>query len=90
MSKEVKDMESNFLGGSLYINKVSISKEIPSGNYLSKLLVIRSLIDKGGVSFTKNITFIVGENGVGKSTLIEGIAVAMGFNPDLMETDCIL
>ena len=31
---------------------------------------------------SKPVTFLVGENGVGKSTLIEGIAVAMGFNPE--------
>lgn len=28
------------------------------------------------------VTFLVGENGTGKSTLLEGIAVAWGFNPE--------
>ncbi|MEZ5705698.1 MAG: AAA family ATPase [Burkholderiaceae bacterium] len=28
------------------------------------------------------VTFIVGENGTGKSTLLEAIAVALGFNPE--------
>jgi len=28
------------------------------------------------------VTFIVGENGTGKSTLLEAIAVAWGFNPE--------
>jgi predicted ATPase len=28
------------------------------------------------------VTFLVGENGTGKSTLIEAIAVAAGFNPE--------
>lgn len=28
------------------------------------------------------VTFLVGENGTGKSTLLEGIAVAMGLNPE--------
>jgi predicted ATPase len=28
------------------------------------------------------VTFLVGENGTGKSTLVEGIAVAAGFNPE--------
>jgi len=36
----------------------------------------------GGIRLSKNVTFLVGENGVGKSTLVEGIAVAMGFNPE--------
>lgn len=29
-----------------------------------------------------NVTFLVGENGTGKSTLLEAIAVASGFNPE--------
>lgn len=29
-----------------------------------------------------NVTYIVGENGMGKSTLLEGIAIAFGFNPE--------
>jgi predicted ATPase len=29
-----------------------------------------------------NVTFLVGENGTGKSTLLEAIAVAWGFNPE--------
>ena len=43
---------------------------------------MRNLRRMGGLRFHKNVTFLVGENGVGKSTLIEGIAVAMGFNPE--------
>lgn len=34
------------------------------------------------LDFHEDVTFFVGENGVGKSTLIEAIAVAMGFNPE--------
>ena len=66
----------------LYVREVRISKEIPKGNYLSRLPMVRSLQEMGGLPFHKRVTFIVGENGVGKSTLIEGLAVAMGFNPE--------
>ena len=34
------------------------------------------------LSFDTSITIIVGENGTGKSTLLEAIAVAYGFNPE--------
>lgn len=34
------------------------------------------------LSFHPNVTFFVGENGMGKSTLLEAIAVAAGFNPE--------
>lgn len=75
-------MEENLLNSSLYLNRVAISKAIPKSNYLTKLPVIKNLNKMDGLQFTKPVTFIVGENGVGKSTLIEGIAVAMGFNPE--------
>lgn len=34
------------------------------------------------LNFHPQVTFIVGENGMGKSTLLEAIAVALGFNPE--------
>ena len=70
------------MNGNLYIRDIRISKEIPKNNYLSKLPMVRNLREMGRLQFNKNVTFLVGENGIGKSTLIEGIAVAMGFNPE--------
>lgn len=75
-------MRSKGMKSNLYVSGVNISKEIPSNNYLSKLPVVKNLRKKGGIHFNKNVTFLVGENGIGKSTLVEGIAVAMGFNPE--------
>ncbi|MBE1442463.1 AAA family ATPase [Paenibacillus sp. OAS669] len=34
------------------------------------------------LSFHPKVTYIIGENGMGKSTLMESIAVAWGFNPE--------
>lgn len=34
------------------------------------------------IEFHAQVTFIIGENGTGKSTLLEAIAVAWGFNPE--------
>lgn len=74
--------EDNILADNLYINQIRISKEIPQGNYLNDLPVVRNLKKMGGLKLSRKVTFLVGENGVGKSTLIEGIAVGMGFNPE--------
>ena len=75
-------MEHNLLNSNLYLKKVSLSKEIPQENYLNHLPMVAKLREMGDLTLTKPVTFVVGENGVGKSTLIEGIAVAMGFNPE--------
>ena len=34
------------------------------------------------LNFHPKVTFIIGENGMGKSTLLEAIAIACGFNPE--------
>ena len=43
---------------------------------------IPSIRDLDRIALHPYVTFLVGENGVGKSTLIEGIAVAAGFNAE--------
>jgi len=45
------------------------------------LPIIQSLV-KNNITLTKDVTFFVGENGTGKSTLLEAIALAYGFNPE--------
>ncbi|MGP4063425.1 AAA family ATPase [Oceanobacillus sp. M65] len=64
-----------------YIKSMELKRDhIPSYNrFPFDLPVIRHL-DK--LTFHPNVTYIVGENGMGKSTLLEGIAVALGFNPE--------
>ncbi len=34
------------------------------------------------LEFHPEVTFIIGENGTGKSTILEAIAIALGFNPE--------
>ena len=43
---------------------------------------IPALRDFKELPFESPVTFFVGENGMGKSTLIEAIAIAMNFNPE--------
>lgn len=49
-------------------------------HYPFNIPAVRHLEKMGSLTLEKPVTFFVGENGTGKSTLIEAIAVAMGFN----------
>lgn len=66
----------------LFVRGISLPGELPAGSYLNDLPVIKSLRRMQALDFTKRVTFLVGENGIGKSTLIEAIAVNLGFNPE--------
>lgn len=43
---------------------------------------IPAVKELGNIDFHPNVTFFVGENGSGKSTVLEGIAVALGFGAE--------
>lgn len=68
--------------GNLFIRSIRLADMPPARDYLSGLPVVRHLADMGELRFNKPVTFFVGENGVGKSTLVEALAVAMGFNAE--------
>ncbi|MBQ8196898.1 MAG: AAA family ATPase [Clostridia bacterium] len=70
-------MENN-----LFVSGIRLKGDIPQDNYLYDLPVIKNVRQMGELSFKKPITFFVGENGIGKSTIIEAIAVKFGFNPE--------
>lgn len=65
-----------------YVSKIRFDDSGDTPSYLDRLPVIRHLRQAGELSFSKNVTFFVGENGSGKSTLLEAIAIACGFNAE--------
>ena len=65
-----------------YIGAVKLTGELSPDSYLAELPVIRHLMRNKQLELTRPVTFFVGENGTGKSTLLEAIAVAYGFNPE--------
>ena len=66
----------------LYIREVALRQPPVEHSYLRTIPVIQSLMAGQSIRLTAPVTFLVGENGVGKSTLVEGVAVASGFNPE--------
>ncbi len=66
----------------IYLSAVSLRRELPEGSYLRRLGPIQYLMSGNALDFDCPVTFLVGENGTGKSTLLEGLAVACGFNPE--------
>lgn len=79
--QEVAGLEQDIVS-SLFIERFWIGRPVPAESYLSRLPVVRQLRKSGGIRLDSQVTFFVGENGVGKSTLIEALAVAVGFNPE--------
>lgn len=65
-----------------YISRLSLNKKVEEDSYLYNLPIVQYLLTGDIVHFEKDVTFFVGENGTGKSTLLEAIAVAYGFNPE--------
>lgn len=65
----------------LFIGSVRLLRdEIPNQNiYPFNIPVLRDFHE---LKFHRPVTFLIGENGTGKSTLVEAIAVAAGLNPE--------
>ena len=64
----------------LYISGLEFFKDRLDPN--SYLLGIPAVANLTHLEFTSKVTFFVGENGTGKSTLLEAVAVKAGFNPE--------
>ena len=65
-----------------YISNILFEDGLEKSSYLNGLPVIKFLKEAGKLDFSADVTFFVGENGTGKSTLLEAIAVAYGFNAE--------
>ncbi len=65
-----------------FIKYIYLKHNPPEDSYLAELPVVKNLRKMKELAFTSDVTFLVGENGTGKSTLLEAIAVSMGFNAE--------
>jgi predicted ATPase len=66
-----------------YLRSIALDTDATDGvGYPFTLPVVTSLRHRGWLPLDPAVTLFTGDNGTGKSTLIEAIAVAAGFNPE--------
>ncbi len=63
-----------------YIDEIWLSGNISKQSYLNDIACIKYLKSGNTIKFNNNVSFFVGENGTGKSTILEAIALQLGFN----------
>lgn len=54
---------------------------VPDGRWPTSIPAVAQVL-REGIDLAPGVTFLVGENGSGKSTIVEGIAVAYGLSPE--------
>jgi predicted ATPase len=62
--------------------KAVLLEHAPADGYPFDLPVVRALREGGGLRLPTPVTLLAGDNGTGKSTLVEAVAVAAGFNAE--------
>lgn len=62
----------------LFVEWVRLRRDAPSAGYPFDLPAVAHLED---IPFDQ-VTILVGDNGTGKSTIVEAIAINAGFNPE--------
>ncbi|WP_245157118.1 AAA family ATPase [Anaerovorax sp. IOR16] len=65
-----------------FIDSIILNENIDRDSYLYHLPIVKYLMKNKSLSLKNDVTFLVGENGTGKSTLLEAIAIAYGFNAE--------
>lgn len=69
------------LDSKLFVTRIALDRDRIEdfSKYPFNIEVVKNFEE---IRFTSQVTFLVGENGIGKSTFIEAIAVALGLNPE--------
>ena len=63
-----------------FVRRIELDRtDIPVDKYPYCIPVVRNLTK---LELHPNVTFLVGENGTGKSTLLEAVAIVCGFNAE--------
>lgn len=65
-----------------FVRELRVDPAADTGRYPFTLPAVRSVMQADGLELDPGVTFLVGDNGTGKSTLVEALAVAAGFNAE--------
>lgn len=65
----------------LFINRIILDRNMIK-NYNEYPFNIDCIKNFNKLDLTKNVTFLIGENGIGKSTFIEALAISQKLNPE--------
>lgn len=65
-----------------YLRSILLREPPQRDLYLRDIPAVQQLLRGEPMEFPRPVTVFVGENGTGKSTILEAIAVAMGFNAE--------
>lgn len=69
------------LNSNLFIDKIRLNRD-KINSFDEYPFNIKIIKDFNELNFTEPVTFFIGENGTGKSTFLEAIAIAMGLNAE--------
>ncbi len=66
----------------IYIEELKLKNNLSPTSYLNNIAFVKKLKKGETIKFDNSVTFFIGENGSGKSTILEALAVHMGFNAE--------
>lgn len=66
----------------MFVHELKLAGIKDQTGYPFDVFAIKEIIRKGSLTFDRPVTFLSGDNGTGKSTILEAIAVAYGINPE--------
>lgn len=66
----------------MFVHELKLTNFPEKISYPFDVFAVQEIFHKGSLSFDQPVTFLSGDNGTGKSTILEAIAVAYGINPE--------
>lgn len=66
----------------MFVHALKLFEIENQSDYPFDVFAVQEILRRGELSFERPVTFLSGDNGTGKSTILEAIAVAYGINPE--------